>query len=95
MDTMQKGTTSNLLPLGHSETSVTLNAVPMNGTGSGSRSSVENWVLDCEICGRKGVNQVNSELWKLAHFRRERFTGRRCASLVLWRMWEVATYCLP
>lgn len=38
---------------------VTLSAAPINGTGSGSRSPVENWELDCEICGRKGINQVS------------------------------------
>ncbi|KAG9315126.1 hypothetical protein JVU11DRAFT_4249 [Chiua virens] len=43
---------SNLLqPLGQGK------VIPMNGTGSGSRSPVENWELDCEVCGRRGINQ--------------------------------------
>jgi hypothetical protein len=35
--------------------------VPTNGTGasgSGSRTPAEDWELDCEICGRRGINQV-------------------------------------
>ncbi|KAF9243566.1 hypothetical protein BU15DRAFT_42854 [Melanogaster broomeanus] len=47
---------SSFLVLTGSE-SVTLSAAPTNGTGSGSRTPVENWELDCEICGRRGFNQ--------------------------------------
>ncbi|KAF8558093.1 hypothetical protein OG21DRAFT_1595512 [Imleria badia] len=57
-DIVQEETNTNLLPVGQSKAAtVTLSAVPINGTGSGSRTPVENWELDCEICGRKGINQ--------------------------------------
>lgn len=48
---------SNLLPV-ENKAGVTLSVTPINGTGSGSRSPLENWELDCEVCGRKGINQV-------------------------------------
>lgn len=58
-DIVQEETSTNPLPTGQSRAAVTLSAVPINGTGSGSRTPVENWELDCEICGRKGINQVS------------------------------------
>ncbi|KAH0833157.1 hypothetical protein J3R83DRAFT_12183 [Lanmaoa asiatica] len=57
VDTVQQETSSNLLPAGQSIAAATLSAIPINGTGSGSRSPIENWELDCEVCGRKGINQ--------------------------------------
>jgi septal ring factor EnvC (AmiA/AmiB activator) len=39
--------------------------VPANGTcasTSGSRTPAEDWELDCEICGRRGINQVRFPL---------------------------------
>lgn len=62
MGTAQEDTGFNLLPAAQSKAAGTLGAAPMNGTGSGSRSPVENWELDCEVCGRKGINQVSSYL---------------------------------
>lgn len=59
VDIVQKKTSSDLLPPGQSKALVSLSAVPINGTGSGCRSPVENWELDCEVCGRKGINQVS------------------------------------
>lgn len=39
--------------------------VPANGicaSTSGSRTPAEDWELDCEICGRRGINQVRFPL---------------------------------
>jgi len=47
---------------GHRENLLTFSAsAPTNGTGissSGFRTPAEDWELDCEICDRRGVNQV-------------------------------------
>lgn len=35
--------------------------IPVNGSGaasSGSRTPAEDWELECEICGRQGINRV-------------------------------------
>ncbi|KAN0093108.1 hypothetical protein V8E55_003892 [Tylopilus felleus] len=56
-DSVQEERGFNLFPARQSKADATLNVAPMNGTGSGSRSPVENWELDCEVCGRKGINQ--------------------------------------
>ncbi|KAH7884569.1 hypothetical protein F5I97DRAFT_1929415 [Phlebopus sp. FC_14] len=37
--------------------SLMLSAAPASGFASGSRTPVENWELDCEICLRRGLNQ--------------------------------------
>lgn len=39
--------------------STLLSVVSVNGGVSGSRTPAENWELDCEICHRKGLNQVS------------------------------------
>lgn len=62
-DIAQQETNFNLLPAGQSNSTATLSVAPINGTGSGSRSPVENWELDCEVCGRKGINQVSFSSW--------------------------------
>ncbi|KAG8213169.1 hypothetical protein J3R82DRAFT_11580 [Butyriboletus roseoflavus] len=56
---VEEETNCNSLLVGQSKAPVVLSATPINGTGSGSHSPVENWELDCEVCGRKGINQDN------------------------------------
>ncbi|KAH7919365.1 hypothetical protein BV22DRAFT_1023125 [Leucogyrophana mollusca] len=43
-------------PLSQHPTSSSSRTLP-NGSGSGSRTPVEDWELDCEICHRRGTNQ--------------------------------------
>lgn len=71
-----------------------LTIVTVNGGGSGTRTPVENWELDCEICHRKGLNQVSNSLH--AHLNHKRiFKGRWYAYHVLWSMFQMATYSVP
>ncbi|KAF9223586.1 hypothetical protein BS17DRAFT_780857 [Gyrodon lividus] len=56
-DTVGRVSSPTTQHVGQVTDSITLSAAPMNGAGSGSRTPVENWELDCEICGRRGFNQ--------------------------------------
>ena len=47
-------------PKGSSRLKVVAPAVSSSASASGSRTPVgEDWMLDCEICHRSGVNKVN------------------------------------
>lgn len=66
IDVVSQEYSSSTIPTGQGETIPTLSAlVPANGTStstSGSRTPAEDWELDCEICGRCGINQVRLSL---------------------------------
>lgn len=83
-DSVQEERGFNLFPARQSKADATLNVAPMNGTGSGSRSPVENWELDCEVCGRKGINQVSLLLALEFIPDITSFTGRWCFPILLW-----------
>jgi septal ring factor EnvC (AmiA/AmiB activator) len=62
VDVVSQEPSSSSLPPGQMGKFPTLAVpVPVNGSGaasSGSRTPAEDWELDCEVCGRQGINRV-------------------------------------
>lgn len=61
IDVVSQGPSSSTIPPGQMGKFPTLSVpIPVNGSGaasSGSRTPAEDWELDCEICGRQGINR--------------------------------------
>ncbi|KAG1883514.1 hypothetical protein F4604DRAFT_296046 [Suillus subluteus] len=61
IDVVSQEPSSSSIPPGQMGKFPTLSVpVPVNGSGavsSGSRTPAEDWELDCEVCGRQGVNR--------------------------------------
>ncbi|KAG1821960.1 uncharacterized protein BJ212DRAFT_1334762 [Suillus subaureus] len=61
IDIMSQEPSSSSIPPGQMGKFPTLSVpVPVNGSGavsSGSRTPAEDWELDCEVCGRQGINR--------------------------------------